>query len=146
MADTEELFEDGYQTLIEFEENTDISLAEIEVTPPGVDAGGGIDTTTMRNEEWRTMAAKHLKSLTSSSFTAAYKTISYTQIITMIGVNQVITLTFPDGGSIEFWGFLNTFTPGAHVEGERPTAECEIIPTLKDDDGVEVEPVINEPV
>ncbi len=39
--------DDGYQTLIEFAENPAIKLWEKSVTPPGIDGGDAIDTTTM---------------------------------------------------------------------------------------------------
>ncbi len=58
----------------------------------------------------------------------------------MINVNQVITVTFPDGDTLQFWGWLQTFTPGEMVEGEQPTAEVTITPGNIDDAQAEVGP------
>ena len=118
------IMKDGYQTLISL---GGTNLYEKSVTPPGIDAGGAIDTTTMRNSTWRTKCPKQLKSLTDSPFTAAYDPDAYTSLLSQIGVNQEITLTFPDGEVLTFWGWLDAFNPGEHVEGEQPTAECVIM-------------------
>lgn len=137
--------EDGYRTTIEFSENTTVSLWEKEVTPPGVDGGGEIDTTTMRNDEWRTKAAKALKTLTEGTVSAAYDPQVYDQIMAMVNVNQAITVTLPDGSTVVFWGWLNSFKPGALVEGQMPLAEVQIIPSNVDGDGAEIGPVYTGP-
>jgi len=133
--------DDGHQTLISFSLNAGVKLWEKAVTPPGISAGGPTDTTTMRNEIWRTNAPKHLKSLTPMSFTAAYDTAVYVQLLAMIGVNQVIEVEFADGSLLQFWGWLDEFTPGENVEGEQPTADCTIVPSNQDADGAEIAPV-----
>jgi len=133
--------DDGFPTLIEFSANPGVKLWEKEVTPPGITAGGPTDTTTMRNTTWRTMAPKRLKSLSQCSFKAAYDTAVYVQLNAMIGVNQLITLTFVDGSTLAFWGWLDDFKPDAVTEGEQPTAECVIQPSNQDADGDEVAPL-----
>jgi hypothetical protein len=134
--------DDGHSTTVSFSENTAIKLWEKEVTPPGVDGGGANDTTTMRNEVWRTQAPKKLLTLTDGSFTAAYDPTVLPEIIAMVNVNQQITITFPDGEVETFWGWLNEFKPNANQEGAQPTAECTIIPSNQDDLGAETAPTI----
>jgi len=133
--------DDGFSTLIGFAANPNVKLWEKEVTPPGITGGGAIDTTTMRNTAWRTLSPKQLKSLTPCSFTAAYDTAVFVQLNTMIGVNQLITITFADGSKLKFWGWLDEFTPGAITEGEQPTADCTIQPSNQNNSNVEVAPL-----
>lgn len=132
---------DGYQTLISFSENPDVLFKEVSVTPPGLDGGGEIDTTTMRNTRWRTRQPKALITLTEMSFEASYDPEVYDDILAMLNVNQEITITFPDGSTYTFWGWLNSFEPGELSEGEFPTASATIIPANQDDQNDEADPV-----
>ena len=135
--------DDGHSTIFSFSEAPTIKLYEKEITPPGMTAGGPIDTTTMRNHRWRTFAPKKLLSLTAMSCTVAYATDAIPILFDMIGVKQEITVIWPDGATVTFWGWIEEFTPGSNVEGEQPTASLTITPSNVDADGVEVEPVYN---
>lgn len=134
---------DGFKTLYTFSLRPNVKFYEIEVTPPGISGGGENDTTTMRNEEWRTRQPKKLKTLSNSTATVSYDTevFNEAEVLAMINVNQLITVTFPDGSGYTFWGWLDEFTPGAHVEGEQPTADITIIPSNQNNSGVEVAPI-----
>ena len=132
--------DDGFSTTIAFAEDSDVQMWEKEVTPPGVDGGGENDTSTMRNTTWRTRSPKGLKTLSESSFTAVYDPAVYDEIISMVNVNQQITITFADDSTLVFWGWINEFTPNAAVEGEQPTAEVTIIPSNQNADGDETAP------
>jgi hypothetical protein len=136
--------DDGFATTITFTTPVGLSLLlwEKTVTPPGVEAGGETDITTMRNTAWRTKSPKKLKSLTNAAFTAAYDPQVFDEIVSCVGVNQLLTITFPDASTIAFWGWLDTFTPNENTEGEQPTAACTIIPSNHDDSDVEVAPVL----
>ena len=136
---------DGHQTLYSFSLAPSVSFKEKSITPPGMDHGGGNDTTTMRNNNWRTMQPKHLKSLTPSRVTASYDPVVYNDIVSMMGVNQQITITFPDGSTVLFWGWLDSFVPGELVEGSQPTAEVVIMPSNQDNSNVETAPVYTAP-
>jgi len=132
---------DGFATLVTFDLDADVQLWEKEVTPPGAEGGGPNDTSTMRNTAWRTRAPKGLKTLSAASFVAAYDPVVYDEIIAMMNINQLITVTFPDGSTVAFWGWLDDFKPGRAVEGEQPTAEVTIEPSNQNDSDVEVAPV-----
>lgn len=121
--------EDGFRTLIAFAEAPDVCLFEKQVTPPGVDGGDAIDITDMHNEEWRTFASRALKSLTSGSMTVHYDPDAYESILGLINVVGWISVHFPDGKILNFVGFLQTFAPGALVEGNPPEATCSFTPT-----------------
>ena len=134
---------DGHQTLITFDalgSGVTLLAKETSVTPPGISAEGENDTTTMRNETWRTKQPKSLKTLTDGSLTFQYDPGIYDQILTIIGVNGLITVTFSDDSTLEFYGWLDNFTPGECVEGAMPTATGTIICSNQDDDGDEIAP------
>jgi hypothetical protein len=133
--------EDGFSTVISFSESPNVLFKEISVTPPGLDGGGEIDTTTMRNTRWRTRAPKSLITLTEMSFEASYDPEVYVDILDMLNVKQEITVHFPDGSEYTFWGWLNSFEMNELSEGEFPTASCSIIPANQDDQGDESDPV-----
>lgn len=132
---------DGFSTQIAFAQDANISLWEKTITPPGVDGGGEIDITTMINTAYRTKAPKSLITLTEVSFTAGYDAAVYDEVIAITNVNGLITLTFPVGDTLAFYGWLNLFQPGDHVEGEFPEAECTII-VSNQNAGVETAPVM----
>ncbi len=137
--------DDGHPTIITFADDADVQMWQKEVTPPGIDGGGENDTTTMENTVWRTKAPKTLMSLTEASFTAAYDPAVIDEIIAMLNDNQLITVTYPDGSTVVFWGWINEFTPNRNVEGEQPTAEVTIIPSNQNDSLVETAPVYTAP-
>jgi hypothetical protein len=122
-----------------------ILLKETEVTPPGIDGGGENDTTTMRNSTWRTKQPKVLKSLTDGSCVFQYDPAIYDQILQIINVNGIVRVDFSDGSALEFWGWLNNFTPNACVEGEMPTANGTVHCSNQDDSGNEVGPDYQAP-
>jgi len=137
--------DDGHPTTIAFAltpSGETLLFWEKEVTPPGLNGGGPNDTTTMRNSVWRTAAPKKLFSMSAGSFIAAYDPEALDQVLTMLNVLTQITVTYADGATYVFWGWLNEFTPGACVEGEQPTATVSIEPANQDADGVEAAPVL----
>ena len=132
--------DDGFSTIITFANYPSVSFWEKEVTPPGMEGGGANEISTMRNTTWRTKAPKQLVSLTDCNFVAAYDPVVYEDVVDMINENQLITITFPDGATLAFWGWLDTFTPNANVEGEQPTAACVIIPSNQSTSYSEIAP------
>ena len=133
--------DDGHQTLISFADDPTVLFWEKTVTPPGVDGGGENDVSIMANTTWRTKAPKSLKSLSNAAMTVAYDPESYPEIIALVNSNNLITVTFPDGDTLAFWGWLNSFTPGELQEGEQPTAEIEIVASNQNASLAETAPV-----
>lgn len=132
---------DGFSTRISFAgSGVSLAMEETGVTPPGISGGGENDVTTMANTAWRTKMPKALKTLTNSSFTAAYSPADLDALVAAVNVNQLIAITFPDDTSWSFWGWLDEFTPNEIVEGAMPTASCTIIPSNMNDSGAEVAP------
>lgn len=134
---------DGFSTTIAFALDTDVQFKVKELTPPGMSAGGAIDTTTMENTTFRTMFPKSLITLTESSILAAWDPALYDEIIAMLGKNQSIVVTFPDAQKLTFFGWIDEFTPNAQVEGEQPTTALTIVPSNVDLAGAEIAPVLS---
>ncbi len=137
------IINDGHPTKVSFSGSASgvtVFMKEKEVTPPGMSMGGENDTTTMHNTLWRTKAPKQLKTLTPASFSAAYDPGIYTELVDLLGVNQLITVTFANASTLDFWGWIDEFTPGNVVEGEQPVADFTVIPSNQNGSGVEVAP------
>lgn len=135
---------DGHPTFITFAADPDISLWEKSVTPPGIDGGDPVDTVTFHNDVWRTMASRSLKTLTEASFSAAYDPAIYTQILNICNVETSVTVTFSDGSTLAFWGYLQSFEADEITEGEQPTGTATIVATNTDPaNGAEADPVLN---
>lgn len=120
---------DGFRTLITFAADADVLLWEKGVKPPGQDGGEAIPQETMHSVQWRRMAPRTLVTLTESTFRAAYKPASYNSALSIINVETVVTIDWPDGTWMAFYGFLRTFEPDELVEGTQPEATCAITPT-----------------
>jgi hypothetical protein len=136
---------DGYSTLISFDLAPSVKFKEKTVTPPGLDGGGAIETTTMRSVKWRTMQPKALITLTECTLSASYDPEVYDDILAMLNQNQEITIEFPDLSTYLFWGWVDKFEPEELSEGEFPTATVTIQPSNEDNSGNEVDPVYTAP-
>lgn len=123
---------DGFSTKITIGADPNITFWEKTVTPPGVDGGDPVETTTMFNTTWRTMRARQLKTLTEVSATVAYDAAVYDEIVTQVNNETTITVKFPAGDTIAFYGYLRSFTPGEIAEGSQPEATIVIQPTQWD--------------
>lgn len=133
--------EDGFSTTLTLAEGS-ITFEEVRITPPGIDGGGAINTTTMRNTRRRTKKPKQLVDTTDTQCSGKYAPELYDEIMDQIQVNQEITVTYPDLSTYVFWGWIDNFQPGEHVEGEMPLADFTIIASNVDDAGDEHEPVM----
>lgn len=138
--------DDGHPCNLTFGADATVAVKFRTVKPPGLVGGGAINVTTHSNTVWRVNAPKKLKELSPATITCKYQPGVYVDIIAMINVNQLLTMTFPDNTTIAFYGFINSFEPSAMQQGEEPTATMEIIPTLvHTSTGAETAPVITVP-
>jgi len=124
-----EILKDGFSTTISVAGTTFI---EKTLTPPGISAGGAIDTTNMRSTAWRTKRPKSILELLDSGISVQWDPAAYTAIKADLGVNQEIIVTFPDGDILAFYGWIDTFDPGEMQEGEEPLADVTIIASNTD--------------
>lgn len=124
--------DDGFPTRMVFAASTTASLWEKSIKPPGMDGGEAIETTTMRNTTWRTMASRSLKTLTDMTGEAAYDPVIYSTLLSIINVETTVTIQFYDGTTLAFYGFLRLVEPNDIVEGEQPTLQFTVTPTNVD--------------
>lgn len=135
--------DDGYRTLVTFASDPNIQFWEKSVTPPGLDGGDEIDTTTMHNDDWRTNAPRALIRMTPFTMTAAYDPSLYTAALALINVKTTVTVTYPDGSTLAFYGFLKTIEFSELVEGTQPECTITVVPTNQDPTtGAEEAPVL----
>lgn len=137
--------EDGFKTLIDFGQST-TTFKEKSVTPPPLQGGGANDVTTMRNTRYRTKAPKKLLDVGEVQCNGEYDPACYSEYVSLMQVNQLITLSFPDDSTVAFWGWLDSFAPGASSEGGQPEATITIIVSNRDAAGDEIGPVYTAPV
>jgi hypothetical protein len=138
--------DDGYRTTITVASTPTISFWERSVKPPGIDGGAPVDISTMLSNTWRVMAPRALRTLTNSTARVAYDPRLYSDIVALINVPTTITIHFPDGSSLAFYGFLQNFEPADLVEGTPPEATLTIAPTNYDPVAkVEAAPVYTAP-
>lgn len=134
---------EGFRCKITIGSLTTISFWEKTVDPPGLDGGPPIDQTTQFNTLYRTRWPRTIIDVTAITLPdAAYDPNVYNQIVTYINKNDQITVTFADGSTVAFWGYLQSFNPNPVREGEQPTCAITIVPTNLDNSYVEQGPVI----
>ena len=136
--------DNGHAMRIVFARNTTFSLWEKSVKPPTLDGGDPIDTTTMRNVLWRTKGPRALIDTGEMALTCAYDPNSYNQARELLNQRDTITVFFPDGSTLAFYGYLSKFEPNDNPgDGEQPEASVTIIPTNFDHvNKVEAGPVL----
>ncbi len=136
--------DEGFSTKIAFSRLAAASFWEKTVQPPGVDNGEPVDITTMHNIAWRTRNPRVLKDLTPHTTKAAYDPNFYNQIVnTLVGAKGSVTVRFPDGSTLDYYGYLQKFEPDQIEEGKQPEATLTIVPTNWDYvNNVEAAPVL----
>ncbi len=115
---------DGYKALVTLQNLPAINIWEKEVTPPGLDGGPKIDTTTMHNVKYRTSAPRALVTVDDGAANCAYDPDVLADILVQINVPQSITFRYQDGTTYCMWGFLGNFKPQGLVEGQMPMAQA----------------------
>ena len=136
---------DGYQMVITFASNATVALYEKTVTPPGLDNGESVDTTTMHNVDLETSAPQGLNKVTDGGMECAYDPAALTALLALVGVEDDLTYHFPDGSSWTDRGYLKKFTPNQVQRGTQPTATCVVASTCTDDVGAEEAPAYVAP-
>lgn len=136
----------GYQSLVAFSLDPDISVWEKldGVGLPGINGGEPINISTMHNTTWHTMVARALKTLTPFTLACFYDPDCYNQINAILNDDSgSITIHFPDGSTLAFWGYVQKAEFGALQEGTPPEITLTIVPTNYDKaNRVEAAPVL----
>jgi hypothetical protein len=139
--------EDGFSTKLAIAGYLTLKIQEKTVTPPGMEGGDPIPVTTMHNTTWRTFRARDLITLTPITVVAAYDPDVYSddQVQSVINLETNMTLEFPDGSDLDFFGFVQNWMPSENSEGVQPEGTMTIVPTCYDPtNDVEAGPVLTE--
>jgi hypothetical protein len=59
----------------------------------------------------------------------AYDPVVYDSILALINVKDTVTVTFSDGSTLAFYGYLQKFEPDDIDEGKQPEAGITVMPT-----------------
>lgn len=124
--------ERGWRTTLAFSLDPDISLWEIEVGLPGFDYGESINTSTQWNDALETMAVQALATMTPFTVKFAYDPNIYDNFKNIRGRNQAITRHFPDGSTLDFYGFPQKIEFDPLVKNQMPTGTITVVPTNTD--------------
>lgn len=134
---------EGFHSKVTIQTYPNIAFYEKTVQPPGFDGGEPIDQTTQFNVQVRTKWPRTLIDLDPVSCPdVAYNPAVITTILAACNKNDVITVSFRDGSTICFWGYLRSFKPNPTKEGEQPMAAVIFQPTNLDSSGAEQLPVL----
>ncbi len=120
---------DGHSTKIDLGGQT---LQEITISPPSIGSGGEIEVSSMDNDNWRSKAPKKLHECGEVSFSALYDPAEIGTYLAGVGVNKLIKITFANGDTLKFYGWVDSFSPSEISEGEAPTVDLTIIVSNQD--------------
>lgn len=123
---------DGFKSFYTFAAAPKLSVFETEVTPIGGDMGEKINTTTMWNNTVVTYAAGQLIDFTDGAFVGAYDPKVVTQLIAQLGVEQAITITYSNGDTECFYGYLKSYAKNSMVRNGMPTMNLTVVATNVD--------------
>ena len=133
---------DGYSTKIVFNRLTTFGLWEKTVQPSALSVGEAIDLTTMRNTAVTTKWPQTLHDVGDLQLVCGYDpNIWATGRATVLGQNDNITVQYPDGSTLAFFGFLRELTPAALQRGTFPECNVTITVTNLDSSFAEQAPV-----
>jgi hypothetical protein len=124
--------DDGHKCLITFALNPAIEFWEKSVTPPGLEGGDAIETTTQHNNTVHTKGPRKLINVTDASATVTWNPVLYNSIKALINKVTTVTILFPDLATLAAYGFLRNFAPGAETEGNNPEATITVTFTNQD--------------
>lgn len=125
-----------------FSLDTSVQIELKSITPPSINGGGAINISTHSSVGWMQKAPKTLKDLGDLSATVAYDTAFVAEVMAMCQVEQTLTITWKDGATLVFRGWLDAFNPSAlSSEEDQPTADIVLIASNRDAAGAVSPPV-----
>lgn len=132
----------GFKTCFHFSYDPDIPVWGKTGQPPGYEGGDSVDQTTFLNTTFRTKAPRTLIDVTNPKIKVAYDAKVYPLMQAMINREQTITAFWLNGDRLAFYGYVKSFIPTEHTEGNQPEADLELVVTNVDPaTGEEEEPV-----
>lgn len=142
---TREILEEGLGLRYSFAGGA-LSIEELAVKPPGVQGTGGKNTTNHANTAIQTKSPGKLPEITNMGGTCHFAKSALSGLMAQVGINQLITVTYPGGGTHAVYGWLESFVPNDFVPNQQPTASFVIIVSNRHSTtGAETLPVYTPP-
>lgn len=109
-----------------------IGLWEVSVTPVALSGGDKVGIGNQYNVKYETFVPQRLITVGDMQMTVQYDPDAYDEISQAINDNTTITIHFPNGDRLAFYGYLKDFTPGEVSRTTNPTATVVISATMFD--------------
>lgn len=109
-----------------------IGFWEVSVTPPAMSGGDKVGIGNQYNTKYETFVPQKLITVGDMQLTVQYDPNAYDDISQAINDNTTITVHFPNGDRLAFYGYLREFTPGEASRTTNPTATIVISATMFD--------------
>lgn len=109
-----------------------IGLWEVTVTPVSLSGGDKVGIGNQYNTKYETFVPQRLITVGDIQMTVQYDPNAYDEISQAINDNTTITIHFPNGDRLAFYGYLKEFTPGEVTRTGNPTATAVISATMFD--------------
>ncbi len=133
--------EEGFSAKLAIENMLTISFWEKTVGVPAIEGGDPIDQSTMHNTTWMTQLPPTLKKLEPFTLTAAYDPNVISQAIAQCNINQTLTVSWPDGSTLAFFGWLRKIEFADMALGTLPECTVTLEASNLDGSGAEQAPV-----
>lgn len=121
--------DEGFSATLAMENLTTISFWEKTMGAPAIEGGDPIDQSTMHNSVWMTQLPPTLLKLEPFTLTAAYDPNVISQAIAQTNANQTMTVTWPDGSTLSFYGWLRKIEFADMSHGTLPECTVTIEPS-----------------
>jgi hypothetical protein len=143
---TEQMLENGYQSLFVFSLDPDFAMFEVSVQSGDVDGGDKIDITTMLRTQKRAYAPRALSMDGDVTVEAGIASGTRDQANALVNRRGSVTEWLPNGAAYSYHGFLQKATFTKRAEGEFPNGTFTIVITNTDPEtGEETETVYTPP-
>jgi hypothetical protein len=125
-------FDEGYQSLLTFSLDPDLSFWETVVGAPGIDGGDPVPTTTMHNTMFHTVSPRKLKRMTPFQVQGKFSSGTPEQVNALINARDGwVTVKWPDETQFSFPAYLKSWQPAQAQEGNPLEGTLEIVPTMQ---------------
>lgn len=134
----------GHPTTFTMAGVADLKFFIKSITPTGPQGGGPIDITSMETVKHRQLIPKHLRTYTPITMVVEYEDDIFDPAVQedWLQVAALMTFTLPTGATVAYWGFIDSFMPGAHSEQEdAPRGTVTVFVSNTDETYSEVDPV-----
>lgn len=119
--------DNGYQALFSISSNITIEIYEKTITPPAIDGGDPIMTDTMLNEVYITKAPQCLQEWDDVTVVAAYDPAVLSELQAVLNVIQAMTIYYPDGTALTFWGFVRRIESSPLQKNTQPEITLTVV-------------------